>query len=265
MYIDSDLNWYVCPECGDWEEREGIDINIILVGAGNLSRADIEQLNTTTDTCLFVGYALWSLITNEILELRPNFNIIDIHTLHTRKPEYVEWLKSLPNKKLMQEAYPDIQGSFSFPLNAIIDRYNSRYFISSFGYMIAYSMLINYKSITFLGVNMIDIGWGDDLIQKANFEYWLGKAETAQGIKIIMNDYNGLYTGKSLLYGYEADNTIGVEMSKYMNELYSNLERGINDCLRNLELMHSSFHRITRQRQQFVEEIERRHKENKNG
>ena len=83
----------------------------------------------------------------------------------------------------------------TYPLQKIIDKYNSRYFSCSISYMIAYAMYKGAKELNIYGVDM-SIG-SEYQFERPGVLYWIGRAEGA-GIKVNTTLNNG-----NFLYGYE--------------------------------------------------------------
>lgn len=195
--------------------------------------------------------------------------IFEIHTMETR-PEHLiglyqnEW-EDKP--KIMQEQYSfgedprysnprtiSIPNSHAYPLKSIILQYNSNYFLCSFNYMVALAMYMGYKKIIFRGVNML---MTDDLIQKWSLEYWLGRAQQA-GIELDFSENCDLLKcGK--LYGYEAVNTLGVYMHKYISTLQTSLRNDLVRIYRHVVTAIDEFDTIHENRQKFMKEILNRH------
>lgn len=96
----------------------------------------------------------------------------------------------------------------NYPLDAIIDRFNSNYFANSIAYMIAYALYNNYDEIYLCGI---------DLTQGSEYEferpcvlYWMGMAK---GLGVKMGSSSDL--DKSLfLYGYDNIKVLIKKMEK---------------------------------------------------
>lgn len=235
---------------------------IALIGGARIPEEIIPWEDTSIDKML-VGYAGWglhqsyaddfSLEYNWMHKYEDDLYLIDIHTRHTRKPEYIEWLKSMEFRVLMQVSYPDIPGSIEFPLTALQEKFGRDYYMSSFAYMVAWSIYMGYKEIHLFNIAMV---YDDDLIQRYNFEYWLGRAEQA-GIKVITSKQCDLL--KCYNYGYDVDNTLGVYMQKYLFSLRYSTLKGIESSIEMLNRAKSAFELSCMEATKFNKEILTRH------
>lgn len=227
---------------------------ICLFGGCNRLNEDLPYHTPEKDK-MYVGYAIWNMGYIERAELMDgckNF-IIDIHTLHTRKPGYIDWLKQIDAVKLLQKTNQDIPDSFAFPLEEIILKFNSRYFLSSFAYMIAWAIFQGYERIEIYKTNMI---YGDDLIQRYNFEYWIGRAKGA-GIEVVTTEQCDLLKCGAM-YGYEVDNTLGVYIQRYISILTSNIKVDINNIKSNIyDFSFFKRRKSLNEMQIYIENIER--------
>jgi hypothetical protein len=107
----------------------------------------------------------------------------------------------------MQEAHPEIPGSVKYPLNEIVSNMmpegmrktgRGNYFRSSPAFMLALAISMRYKTI---GVYGFEMGTDTEYhYQRANFEYWVGRAHSL-GIEVILPNESSLLRGE--LYGYE--------------------------------------------------------------
>ncbi len=176
----------------------------------------------------------------------------EIHTLHTRHTAQKQWLarnRTMP--VMMQKHHKDIPMSIKFPLDEVVEYFGGRrYFLCTFAYEVAYAIYMGYKEIHFYGVNMM---YGDDYIQKWNMEYWLGRAEQS-GIKIVIpEDCDLLQSPK--IYGYEADNTIGVYMQRYINQMDITNRRYLADIMGKLQIVFQNLNLVTAEQTKFMLEI----------
>jgi len=120
--------------------------------------------------------------------------------------------------------------------------------------MVAWAMFMKYKRIEVYRVAMT---YDDDLIQRYNFEYWLGRA-TQAGIEVIVSEESGLL--KAAAYGYEVDNTLGVYMQKHLSFLRRSTIAGIDNALVSLSNARSAFLEANAESVKFNREILNRHK-----
>lgn len=107
----------------------------------------------------------------------------------------------------MQEAHNDIAGSVKFPLDEIAKNFmpddmkktrRARYFRSTPAFMFALALAMGYKEI---GVYGFEMGTDTEYhYQRANFEYWVGRAH-GMGVSVILPAESSLLRGE--LYGYE--------------------------------------------------------------
>ena len=178
----------------------------------------------------------------------------EIHTPHTRTDEHLDWLEACQMPVIMQETHLTIPNSVKYPLDEIIKEYGRRYFLCTMNYQIALAMYMGYKEIHMYGFNMI---LGDDLIQRWSVEYWLGRAEQS-GIKIFLPDDCDMLKSP-YLYGYEADNTLAVYISKYMGELQNKALSNICDAAIAVHESASALRELFSERPKFMEEIFNRH------
>ena len=179
----------------------------------------------------------------------------EIHTLETRSQMQIAKLNnniSIP--VMMQERHLDIPMSEKFPLDEIVKHFGSRYFLCTFSYEIAYAIYLGFKEVHFYGINMMG---GDDYIQKWNMEYWLGRAEQA-GIKVVIPfDCDLLKSPK--IYGYEADNTVGVYMQRYINQMDFTIRTYLMDIYNKIRYMIEKTNVLVAERPKFMFEIFHRH------
>jgi hypothetical protein len=238
---------------------------LAIIGRQQLNEVPIPWDDFSYDLC-FVGYSLYAR--KELIELHPKANIciVEIHTIETRKAEYRNWLyNSVTVPKFVEEQYKDMPGGIAYPKKEIEDKYGSKYFLCSMSYMVALAMYMGYEEIEFFEINML---MDDDLVQKSNLEYWIGRAEGA-GIKVIIHDTCDLLKcAKS--YGYEAVNTLGVGIEKLYNAKKENMistlnlakmyTEGILDLLHDCEY---DFNLCFKNRTNLMDEIFNRHGINK--
>ena len=96
-----------------------------------------------------------------------------------------------------------------YPFKEITDTFQSQYFTSTIGYMIAYAMYKNKKGIKMYGVDMTTKT--EYLLQKGSIEYWLGRAQE-RGIQLYVTPGGSiLVPHQSTPYGI----TMDLDYSKY--------------------------------------------------
>jgi hypothetical protein len=107
--------------------------------------------------------------------------------------------------------YADIK----YPLEEIIEEFNSEYFTNSVTYMIAYALYLKEPEIRFYG---IDAPYGSKYaLDKSGVEYWLGRA-IERGMKIVSPEgSNLLKTVTGEVYGGEREGRIILNFSERMH------------------------------------------------
>jgi hypothetical protein len=184
-----------------------------------------------------------------------NLRVFDIHTLHTRSREYLDFLKSVEHPIIMQNVDVNFKNTIKYPLQEIISKYKSDYFLCSFSYMFALAMYLGYEEIGLYGINM---SFSDDYIQKYNCEYWLGRCEQS-GIELI-NNSDLLKCGS--LYGFEVDNTLAVYQQKYINELDKEIKFKLDEASQKIKIAKDLYDLKNNRNKEFCKEILDRHKLN---
>jgi hypothetical protein len=85
----------------------------------------------------------------------------------------------------------------TYPLEEIIDIFESRYFTNTISYIIAYALLTGVEEIEIYGVDMN--GKDEYINQRGSVMYWIGRAESV-GVKVTMgNEMNN----PIFLYGFD--------------------------------------------------------------
>jgi hypothetical protein len=229
---------------------------LVLVGAGEYGETIPYQDSEYEKWIL--GGKLHKLYKRPDL-IRPLANVrgFEIHTMETRPKNYLEFLQEVDHEIIMQEEFDFIKRPLKYPLEDILEKYESRYYLCTFSYMIALAMYMEYKEVYIYGANMLI---NDDYVQKYNFEYWLGRAQQA-GIKIYTTENCDLLKCGAL-YGYEAVNTLGVYQAKYMGELSKNVNYRLKVAQAYLENAINSIDILDNERNKFMQEILDRHKIN---
>ena len=166
-------------------------------------------------------------------------------------------LAKFEKEVIMQESFVNIPKSIKYPLNEIVQKFHSTYFLCTMNYQIALAMYLGYKELHLYGFNMI---FNDDLIQRWSMEYWLGRAEQS-GIKIVIPDDCDLLKCGAL-YGYEANNTLAVYIYKYMNELKKEVDWSISESIKSLQNAEKILKTLDGEQTKFTKEILNRHKIN---
>lgn len=140
---------------------------------------------------------LWDMHTKEYLDK------IDYQPALDRR----EWLKNHDKPVVMAKADANIPTSFTYPLREVIDTLQTPYFLTSVGYMLAFAMLCEVKSVRLYGVDF-DYGPGQAAheVGRPCAEFWLGRM-VERGIKVEVTTNTTLLgmtdRAKGKLYGYE--------------------------------------------------------------
>uniref|UniRef100_A0A6M3J494 Uncharacterized protein n=1 Tax=viral metagenome TaxID=1070528 RepID=A0A6M3J494_9ZZZZ len=89
----------------------------------------------------------------------------------------------------------------NYPLNDVIEFFDTDYFSNTVDYSIALALIEGYDEIHLYGVNM-EVG-SEYIFEKAGVEFWIGMA-LGRGIKVIVHgQYSTIMRTKDgLLYGY---------------------------------------------------------------
>jgi hypothetical protein len=85
----------------------------------------------------------------------------------------------------------------NYPLQEIIEKYNSRYFTNSISYMIAYAIYKGYQKIDMYGVDMNCVS--EYSFERPSVSYWMG---FARGLSIEVSIASDL-DNPIFLYGYD--------------------------------------------------------------
>lgn len=89
-----------------------------------------------------------------------------------------------------------------YPLEEILQKFKTHYFMNSIAYMIAYAMYQgDIDMISMYGIDHMN--WGSYAMERTGVEYWVGRAEGA-GIKVWITPGSALRrTLDGKLYGYD--------------------------------------------------------------
>ncbi len=178
----------------------------------------------------------------------------EMHTLETRSEAHLDWLVNHCHYPVfMQYRQANIEYSIEYPLEEVLNRYR-RYYLCTMAFQLSYAILQGYEEIHMYGFNMM---FTDDLIQKWSMEYWLGFAE-GKGIEVFIPDgCDLLYSPK--LYGYEAVNTLGVYMQRYMNRIERENLIKLQGMLLDMKQVYENVRLLSCDRTKFMYEIFNRH------
>ncbi len=165
-------------------------------------------------------WAVVSALPNMILALRKSVSrSFDVHstTILPNIPEEkqlavdkrrIVWNKIVNENKIYHytcEVDPAIPTSIRYPLEELVDHFQTDYFTNTVTYMLALAIYEGIDAIDLYGVNMT-LGTEYEN-EKGGVEYWIGRAQ-GQGIKVKVHGkeselfkVNGFY-GHGKLYGY---------------------------------------------------------------
>ena len=97
----------------------------------------------------------------------------DLHEQHAQSREDLEWIHTCPVPIYLTSLYTDNPNARAYPIEAIMDRYESRYFCSSFAYALVLAHYMGYEEIALHGCNL---AWGRErAVERGNLEYWIGR------------------------------------------------------------------------------------------
>ncbi len=128
----------------------------------------------------------------------------DLHHLYDRpllkvKP-YLNWLHTNPVPIFMQQRYPEVPASVTYPKDRILAEFRP-YIANQVGWMIALALT---EGVTHLGFWGITYGTDRERAsQRGSCEYWMGFAE-GRGVRLVLPAHCSLLRVPSLLYGYES-------------------------------------------------------------
>lgn len=164
------------------------------------------------------------------------------------------WLKNAQIPIYMLHQHDDIPQSISYPLSEVTKHFNNYYFTCTVSYIIALAILEGFKEIHIIGINMlVDEEY---MIQMPSVEFWLGVA-IGRGIKVVTQYSNLLKT--PALYGYQANNSMCVEIKKHRTEIKQTIAQNLKDTLKLLNKLETYNYKF------FQEYNEKSKGESKNG
>ena len=176
-----------CTEC-PWDECEIWGVNGVYTFAKRLDRLFITDVESEVDACWY-DYP-------EMAKLKP---------LMVTPIRY----KRLDPLKLAVMIYP---------IQAVLDKFNTRFFSNTIAYMIALALQEGYTRIRMYGIDMMT---NSTYVQeKGGVEFWMG---VALGLGVEVINTRGSATGKSFdgrMYGYYGD----WEEEKLKESLYAPMD-----------------------------------------
>lgn len=187
-------------------------VAIVAMGA---SAAQYVQLASNLGTRLRVADETWAInCMGGVIDHDLLFHMDDCKVQEARaerKPEgaiagMVTWLKDHP-KFVTSRAYPDYPGAIEFPLQDVINKFNSTYFNNTVAYAVAYALYQGFTRIMMFGCD-----YHYDNAPKAEsgrgcVEYWLAIA-ACHGVEINVASASSLMDANvpdcCRFYGYDA-------------------------------------------------------------
>lgn len=137
----------------------------------------------------------------QILLKRPVDLVIDMNVYDDLRWGQNEKDEADQVRKKCEEEGITFVGLESYPINGVIDKFDTDYFTSTVDYAIALALYMNYKDIHLYGMTMD--GNSDYYKIKCGCDFWCGMAKgmgrkiTTHGITTVMRAKDGL------LYGYD--------------------------------------------------------------
>ena len=148
--------------------------------------------------------------------------VIDIH-LHCLYPKLEKDKQSIAEIKekgiqmMSREVIPDMPGSMKYPLEEIMEEFDTDYFGSGIDYIIALAI---YRGATEIHVYGVMMAKGSEYFeQKPSVEFWLGIAK-GRGIKVVVHGESSILKTKNcILYGYGLVQDVGKKEHPEQEEL----------------------------------------------
>lgn len=123
----------------------------------------------------------------------------DLHQEHAQDPLDLEWIHSCPVPIYLTDMFTPNPMALRYPLETILRYTNSRYFCSSFAYMLCLAVYEGFDEIMISGINL---NFGRELaVERGNLEYWIGYFR-GQGKNVYLQDTSKLCQ-HGHLYGFE--------------------------------------------------------------
>lgn len=128
---------------------------------------------------------------------------------NTKDPKHWEWLQRKHGKPIyMQDADPEIPDSVKFPMEEACQLAGAEMFGSTFSYMAAMAVVLDYEYIEIHGMGLSSSEYD---YQKFSYVFWLGFLRGKLGAENVRNviTYLGREIGASPRYGYEGNFSFG--------------------------------------------------------
>ena len=170
--------------------------SVVILGTGlSLSKFETEEHN---------GSEIWAV--GSAFKTLEKFNIVSKYfCLH--KGETIEFDGEIINQS-------------NYPLQEIIEKYQSRFFTNSIAYMIAYAIYLGFDKISLYGIDL-DVD-GEYSFERPSVTYWIGFARGLSIEVFIASDIDD----PLFLYGFEDPTALlkrlqaRAEMSKQLAETH---------------------------------------------
>lgn len=169
-------------------------------------------------------YDIWGCATNLFHRNIVDMDLIfEIHAYNKELNNIYNKMREYPNNKYITSSNFEGIKSELYPIDKIREKYKE-YFCSSFAYMIVLAIEKKYEVIKLLGIDYDITGTiREDLIERANLEYYIG---LARGKGIIINTEDCPLLCRSMfLYGYERLS----KHKKYLEDMRDNYKRNLED------------------------------------
>jgi SAM-dependent methyltransferase len=126
----------------------------------------------------------------------------------------VKWLKWCETPIITSRPHPNYPMAQAFPLEAVLNEFDTAYFNSTAAYAVAYAVWIGVKKISIFGCDFTYPDAHDAEKGRACVEYWLGMA-AERGIRIAVPKSSSLldacHTQRERFYGYD---TVDLKISQ---------------------------------------------------
>jgi hypothetical protein len=138
-------------EVNRWDGMERLADTLYIVGVGHYGDTDDIPWGSPDVEKWGISGTLYKKDESELVNTR----CIEVHTLHTRPKEILDFLFTTNLDVVAQENFANIKYTIKYPLQEMIDHYRTRYFTCSFSYMLALAHYMGYKKIILRGINML--------------------------------------------------------------------------------------------------------------
>ena len=188
--------------------------SVIILGSGSGYRRAKKYKN----------YKIWGCATNLFHPNMPDMDLVfEIHKYNSELNYIYKKMKEYSdNKYITSSKFKGIKSKI-YPIDKIKKKYGE-YFCSSFAYMIVYAIEKGYENIKLIGIDYDITGtMREDLIERANLEYYLGVAK-GKGI-VIDTEECPMICRSMFLYGYERLS----KHKKYIEDMRESYMKSLKD------------------------------------